>query len=119
MWTATITKATATFLAALSLAACATVYDGKYQYAQGWREATVVSMLQGAAIENPRFWECTREVPEAQRAATNYVLLSFRGVYRPQRRVVPVPADLSLTVGERVYLNLAVCEQAIAKRTEP
>ncbi len=119
MWTGTTTKTAATCLAALSLSACATVYEGKYQFAQGWREATIVGMLQGAAIENPRFWECTRKVPEAQRAATDYVLLSYRGVQRPGRRIVPVPANLSLSVGERVYLNLAACEQAIAKRRAP
>lgn len=119
MRTGTTTKTAATCLTAFWLTACATVYEGKYQFAQGWREATVVGMLQGAAIENPRFWECTRKVPEAQRAATDYVLLSYRGVRRPERRVVPVPANVSLAVGERVYLNLAVCEQAIAQRRAP
>ena len=88
----------------------------------GWHDRVIVLALPdgdvlraGADIENPRFWECTRKATKEQRDATGYVLLSYRGMRRPARRMVPAPAGLPLAVGERVYLNADACEQAIAK----
>lgn len=108
-----------TALVVLSATGCANVYEGKYNFSDGWREAKVVAVVQGAKIERPSFWECTRKLEAAQRAATDFVLLSYRGVNRQQRYMVSAPANLPVTPDERVYLKVGSCEGAIAKRTAP
>jgi hypothetical protein len=107
-------KAAIAFLGLSALTGCATVYEGKYNFRDGWREAKVVSLVPGAGIDNPRFWECTRKLTKDQREATAFVLLSYRGMRRQTRRMVPAPAGVPLAVGERVYLKADACEQAIA-----
>lgn len=109
-WLAAVASAT-------SISGCATVFEGKYKFSDGWRRATVVRAESGTSIKNPRFWECTRRVTEAELVSRDFVLLRFRGVNRAETRMVPAVPGLDLLPGEKVYLNLSTCEQAIVKVT--
>lgn len=106
-------------LGAFSLAGCATVYEGKYEFSEGWRAATVVSVVTGAEIKDPGFWTCLRHVPEAERLSRTYVLLDYRNGSRHRKHMVPAPAGIQVVPGEKLYLNLSTCEQSLAKRTTP
>lgn len=100
------------------IAGCATTYEGKYKFSDGWRMATVLRTATGASIENPRFWECTRQFSEAELISRDFVLLRYRrDVNRNQNRMVPIVPGMDLQSGEKVYLNVSTCEQAIVKRT--
>lgn len=103
-------------LGAFSLAGCATVYEGKYEFSEGWRAATVVSVVPGAEIKDPGFWSCLRNVPEAERLSRTYVLLDYRSVNRHRKHMVPAPSGMQVVPGEKLYLNLSACEQSLAKR---
>lgn len=37
------------------LSGCATVYEGKFQFPEGWRVAQVVRVTQGSLVEHPAF----------------------------------------------------------------
>ena len=102
-----------------ALSGCATVFEGKYKFSDGWRTATVVRAATGDSIKNPRFWECTRRLTEAELVSRDFVLLRYRGVNRAENRMVPAVPGLELQPGEKVYLNLSTCEQAIVKRATP
>lgn len=99
----------------VAVSGCATVFEGKYRFSDGWRTATVVRAESGAAIKNPRFWECTRRLNEAELVSRDFVLLRYRGVNRTQNRLVPAVPGLDLQPGEKVYMNASSCDQAIVR----
>ncbi|TWO68000.1 hypothetical protein FN976_23925 [Caenimonas sedimenti] len=115
----TLTRAAAIFLGISTslLSGCATVDEHGHRFSEGWRNATVVRLLKGSEIERPRFWTCTRDVPEAQRLGRDYVVVSYRGVNRQQQHLAAVAPDLSLQPGEKVHVNVTACEQAVAKHS--
>ena len=100
---------------ATAVSGCATVFEGKYKFSDGWRQGTVVRAESGASIKNPRFWECTRGLSEAELVSRDFVLLRYRGVNRTQNRMVLAVPGLDLQPGEKVYLNAATCEQAVVR----
>lgn len=102
-------------ISTLLLGGCATVDEHGHKFSEGWRTATVVRLLKGSEVERPRFWTCTRDVPEAQRLGRDYVVVSYRGVNRQQQHLTALSPDLALQPGEKVHVNVAACEQAIAK----
>lgn len=103
-------------LGALVLGGCATAYEGKYEFSEGWRAATVVSVVPGGEMKDPGFWTCLRDVPEAERLSRSYVLLDYREVSRHRKRMVPAPPGVQLQAGEEVYLDLSTCEKSLVKR---
>lgn len=115
MWAETTTRLAA-LAALLPLSGCSTVYEGKFDFSEGWRKGTVVRLLRGDAIENPRLWTCTRKVPEGLLASTDYVLVSYLEMSRKRTHLVPAPSGLPLAPDEQVYVDVDSCEQAIAKR---
>jgi hypothetical protein len=106
-------------LAPLVLGGCATSPEGPYRFSDGWREAKVVKVVAGGDISRPRFWECIRKVPEAQRFARTYVELEYRRMSRHAHRLVPLPAGLEVQPGEKVHVNVSTCENALVKWSAP
>lgn len=112
------TLKTLAFLAAgslLSVSGCTTIYEGGYDFSQGWRRAQVVEITPGSSIRNPDFWKCLRNTSAAERQAQSYVVLSYREFGRKRQHLVPLPRDIALRADERVYLNVGECQGAIAK----
>lgn len=106
-------------LAALLLGGCATSPESPYRFSDGWREAKVVKVISGRDISRPGFWECLRDVPEAERLARTFVELEYRRMRRHAHRLVPLPAGLELQPGEKVHLNVSTCENSLVKRATP
>lgn len=98
------------------LLGCATVYEGKYPYSEGWRKETVDRVVRASAIENPTFSECLRRSSVEDRAKGSYVLLSYAAMGRTRTRLVQQPEGIELMPGELVYFNATECRNAIAKR---
>ncbi|MEO8653266.1 MAG: hypothetical protein ABI409_04015 [Ramlibacter sp.] len=114
-------RISATLLSLATLAAvsgCTTVYEGKYDFRDGWRKARVGQIIQGAAIVRPEYWQCWRDAPSASRGDSRYALLLYSGFGRARQRMVPVPSGLELQKNETVFFNLGRCEGAIVKRGE-
>lgn len=109
---------TLAFLAAGSfvfVSGCTTLYEGKYEFARGWRRAQVVEITPGSSIRNPDFWQCLRNTSAAERQAQSYVVLSYSEFGRKRQHLVPLPRDTALKEDERVYLHVDQCQGAIAK----
>lgn len=106
-------------LAPLFLAGCATSPEGPYRFSDGWRDAKVVKVVSGSEITRLRFWDCLRDVLEAQRLSRTYVELEYRRMSRHAHRLVPLPEGMELQPGEKVHLNVSTCENALAKRSTP
>lgn len=99
------------------LSACTTLLDGRYDYRDGWRRGKVVSIIPGAAVERPAYWSCLRQVPAAQRAATNYVIVLYPITGRASRtRLVPLMPGVDVAPGDSVLVNLERCDGAVVRR---
>jgi hypothetical protein len=97
------------------VAGCSTVYENKYEFRDGWRKGEVVRITVGEAIQRPVFWNCTRKTTAEQRSGRQYAVVAYRQVpYRPRQHLVPLPSGVLLHPGQRVYVNVGTCENAIA-----
>jgi hypothetical protein len=114
-------RISATLLSLATLAVvsgCSTLYEGKYDFRDGWRKARVVQIIQGAAVVRPEYWQCWRDAPSTSRGERRYALLLYSRFGRERQRMVPVPSGLELQKNETVYVNLNRCEGAIVKQGE-
>jgi len=107
-------------LALLLAAGCATPpYEGKYSFSEGWRRGTVLEVVNGARLKDPKSLDCGRNKTAAQIQATEYVVVSYRWSSDRARWTVPQPAGMQFRAGDRVYVNLAACESAVAPQAIP
>jgi hypothetical protein len=101
--------------AAAALSGCSSMFENKYDFREGWRRGEVLQIMDGHAVQRPRFWQCTRSLGAEERAGRRFVVLAYHQVpYRARRHLVAVPPDLELRPGQRVYVNVSQCENAIA-----
>jgi len=104
----------AALVAAGLLAGCATdVYEGQYAFRDGWRRGKVVKVVNGANLERPGFWECTRRMTQAERLASDFAVVSYRGVSRQSTYAVPLMAGTRLQPEDKVYINLNTCHSPV------
>lgn len=106
----------AVILAALSGCASA-VYEGRYAWDEGWREAEVIRLGAASELGGRHFSDCRYKAPPGAAPADRYAVLSYRHMSRPRRAVVPVALGESLAQGEKVYVNVRDCSAStIARR---
>lgn len=99
------------------LAGCATIYEDQFPFSKGWRVAEVVRVAPASLVDNPAYWNCLRKAPEAVRRDRTYVLLSYRAFARKRHTVHPLPPNMNLQPGDRVYVRPGSCDDAfIVKR---
>ncbi|HZS66531.1 MAG TPA: hypothetical protein VFA72_05415 [Burkholderiales bacterium] len=102
--------AIASLLALGWLAGCATVYEGKYDWDQGWRMGRVINMGRGAALGATSVHDCRQDVSPGDVARTVYADVAYQSEGRWSRhRIVAVPEGMPLQVGQAVYLNVNAC----------
>lgn len=94
---------------------CTTLFEGKYDFREGWRRGEVLRIMDGGAIERPRYWRCSRRATAEELAGGRYAVLAYDEVpYRARRYLVAVPAGMELQAGQHVYVNVYQCDHAIA-----
>ncbi|MDI1268056.1 MAG: hypothetical protein PSV40_03000 [Polaromonas sp.] len=104
-------------LSAFALAGCATVYEGKYDFADGWREAKVIQIGHASEIPTPQFSDCRDAALPQQLATDKFVVLSYRHLNRPRKRVVPLRPSSGVRVDELVYMNVTDCDRSLEPRS--
>ena len=98
-------------LAALgAFAGCAMVYEGKYDWDQGWRIGRVISAGAGMTVPATMADDCRKEAPPADVARTRYAEVAYQSEGRRLRhRVVPIADGVALKEGQTVYVNVYSC----------
>ena len=92
------------------LAGCAMVYEGKYDWDQGWRIGRVINSGAGMTVPQTTADDCRKEAPPADVARTVYAEVVYQSEGRWSRhRVVPIPEGVALKEGQTVYLNVNSC----------
>ena len=91
------------------LCGCATVYEGKYDTADGWRRGWIEKIGEAAAFGNLRPDDCRRGATAETLAAHQYADVGYIVGRRPRGRVVQMPIDSRLKIGDSVYFNITNC----------
>ena len=92
------------------LAGCALVYEGKYDWDQGWRVGHVITSGAGMTVPPTSADDCRKEASPAEVAHTVYAEVAYQSEGRWLRhRVVPVAQGAAIKDGQTVYLNVHSC----------
>ena len=110
---------TAVGLSSAVLVGCATVYEGKYSFRDGWREARVEEIGAASALSRSSLNDCRTSATPEQKATGVYALLSYADFNRRKTRIVPVPPNANFKTGDRVYVKLQSCTGDVAPRVAP
>ncbi len=111
-------SAGASLIAALATTGCALVYEGKYDWYDGWREAQVLQIGRAAEIEKPQFSDCREQMTPQQLATGRFAVLSYMHMTRKRHRVVPLQAgqSVAVAVGDQVYMQITSCDGPLVPR---
>lgn len=99
-----------------ALAGCATVYEGRYDWKEGWRKAEVVDVALASEMERPRFYECVRGAQPHQLASTRFAVVKYIEMSRTRRRAVPLQPGSTVREGDAVYVRVTDCATQPAPR---
>ena len=103
-------------LGVFTLSGCATIYEGKYAFEDGWREAVIQKVGSASEIATPQFSDCRENLSPQQLAATRFALVAYQRMGRTQRNVVPLRANDTPTAGHAVYMNVTDCNAPLMRR---
>lgn len=118
LWAFKVAVVSATGLA-LVVAGCTTLYEGRYDYRDGWRAARVVQVGTSTQIQRPDFFRCIRSATPEQRERQLFAVVSFRGYEKSVKRAVQVAPSVHLEVGDAVYVNPSSCDGPVIHVSAP
>ena len=100
-----------------ALGGCTTLYEGKYDIEQGWREAAVVAVGPAVTMKKSVTGDCRVSASAREIATSRFAMLSYRWMGRTLHRVVPLAFDAGIKTGDLVYVNVLSCTTPPARRT--
>jgi hypothetical protein len=90
------------------LSGCASsVYEGKYAWDDGWREAKVLRIAAGSELGGRHTHDCRYK--KSAVPSQRYAEVAVRMAGKDRRAVVPVADDTRLATGDAVYANVREC----------
>lgn len=101
----------------VSLAACTTPYEGRYDFYDGWRKAEVTRIDLFEKLPAHVARHC-RASPSPLRSGGDDLGCRSIPARRPKSRLsaAPVPQSESFKVGELVYANVSECAPELRRR---
>lgn len=97
------------------LAGCTTVYEGRYDFRDGWRTAEVVEVGTADSLTRKPSGDCLRAA-SARPAGVPFAVVKYTGPRGRVFRVVPVPEDRNIKPGDLVYLKVTDCHAPLQPR---
>jgi hypothetical protein len=107
----------AALVLSVAVAGCVTVYEGKYDLKDGWRQAEVLKVGAASDIIRGQSSDCRLEATPQQLSSGRFALLSYVLFARNWHRVVPLRPGQVLAAGDPVYLNVRSCNAAVEPRS--
>jgi hypothetical protein len=96
------------------LAGCATVYEGKYPFSDGWRKARVEEIGAASALTQSSLNDCRSSATAEQLATRTYALLSYVDFNHRRTRIVALPPGANFKTDSLVYVKLRSCAGNVA-----
>ena len=103
-------------LTAVFLSGCATVYEGKYDFNDGWREAEVMEFARASEIKKPQFSDCRESAMPKQLSTGQFAVLSYKRMGRKRVHVAPLMPSEAVRPGDLVYVNVTRCDTPLVAR---
>lgn len=95
-------------IALATLTACSALYEGKYDYSDGWRIATVERLVSRHEVQDGLLKDCRSE-DATQSAEQGFALVTYRIFKGTRKRIVKSPVNASLEAGDSIYVNVRTC----------
>lgn len=89
---------------------------GPYEHAAGWRVGTVESLGVSSALGQRVKLDCRDGASADTLASQIYVGVLYLRGRRPHERIVPLPPQTELKLGDSVFVNTVQCEMAVVRR---
>ena len=103
---------------ALFVTGCASVvYEGRYPWEEGWRQAKVMQVGTSTEIGKPQYSDCRGKLPPAQVASGQFASVLYSNMSRRHRRVLPLQPGDAFRPGEEVYVNVTSCTAPMVRQT--
>lgn len=93
---------------------CACEYSRQHAFEDGWRFAKVAKIGSDFTAPLRPTDDCRRATPEVGGGIPRFAELWFIDHRHLRRRIVALPADRALSVGDKVYVNLQDCRVPLA-----
>ncbi|WP_159273345.1 hypothetical protein [Variovorax boronicumulans] len=91
------------------LSGCATIYEGKYAFNDGWRKARVEEVGTASALRGTALSDCRNTATPEQLETGSFALLSYADFGHLRRRIVALPAHTRFEAGDATYVKLRSC----------
>jgi hypothetical protein len=95
---------------------CSTLYEGKYDFREGWRPGEVVQIAPGSQITRPAYYTCLRKLAPEDRTRHEYAIVRYKAARRAARHAVQLPEVHGVQVGTKVYINVDRCDGQLLLR---
>lgn len=96
-------------LLSATFSGCATIYDGKYDYDEGWRIAEILYVGSSTADFPEASLDCRNITSQQSGAVAYYGYVRYLRNFAPRHAIVPIPESFRWTGRKRLYLNIATC----------
>lgn len=100
----------------LILAGCQTTYEGKYEWDEGWRPGTVLSVGSADHVLQTPFRDCRPALGPEERSTLKFAVVSYSFLNRLRKAVVPITPGSTWTAGGLVYINVTNCRTELEPR---
>ena len=97
------------------LSGCASIYEGKYDWSEGWRSAQVERLGDARSMVDERDMLCTKDILSAFGPDQQFAVVTYRSQRTTWKRVRPVSPESAVSIGDRVYVNSERCDQPIVR----
>ncbi|MGJ7499409.1 hypothetical protein ACSFBF_03525 [Variovorax sp. ZT5P49] len=96
------------------LSGCATIYEGRYAFNDGWRKARVEEVGTASTLRGAAPSDCRSTATTEQLTTGTFALLSYADLGHLRRRIVALPARTRFEAGDAVYVKLRSCSGDVA-----
>ena len=97
---------------------CATVYEGKFAFSDGWRKATVEEVASSTQLSGTAASDCREGASISQLRDNRFALVAYAESGHLRRRIVVLPLQPRIQAGNAVYIKLRSCSGEIALRAD-
>ena len=97
-----------------SRSACAPIYEGIYDYNEGWREAVITQIGAKDKITGRAFLDCRPVYPPEPRPDDLFAKVAFSNARNNYSYIVRIPHLPAPRAGDHVYVKMDDCSQPVA-----
>jgi hypothetical protein len=98
-------------IATAPVAACAPIYESRYPYDAGWREATVTDVAPGDELLVAATVDCRLGLPAKEVVSGRFARVTYYNARQVRSMIVPVDAVEAPQPGMKAYVNPDDCGQ--------